>query len=189
MAHLSHPLDSVAARVAGREPDAFAVLYDRVADRLFAFAFRLLRDRGEAEDAVQQAFLELVRADAIPSEGRSLEAWLFASVRFTCHDVFRTRNRRPEVPTHDLPVMALEDDPNLGLDPGLEAALAALTPEQRQVIHLKHVEGFDGEEIAEIVGSNRTAVYTMAARAESRLRKLLEAVESTDVAASSSENE
>ena len=75
------------------------------------------------------------------------------------------------------------------VDPELEHALSALTPEQQEVLHLKHVEGYDGAEIAEIIDSNRTAVYAMAGRAEARLKKLLTPVESGSDAASSHERE
>lgn len=120
------------------------------------------------------AFLELARAKELPSEGRSLQAWLYASVRFTCLDTQRYRRRRPAVPQQQLPEAEGEDEYSLGLDPQMEAALALLTPDQRLVVHLKHVEGLDGNQIAEIIGSNRIAVYAMAARAERRMRRYLE---------------
>ena len=167
---------------------AFTQLYELMAERLFRYAYRMLHDRGAAEDAVQHAFLELVRAQPDLDLERSLEAWLFKSVRFTCLDEIRRRTRRPEVPSDDLPDAGTEDALVM-IDPELEKALAALTPEQREVLHLKHVEGYDGAEIAEILDSSRTAVYAMAARAEARLKKLLDPVESGSDAASSLERE
>ena len=167
---------------------AFTELYELTAERLFRYAYRMLHDRGAAEDAVQHAFLELVRAQPELDLVRSLEAWLFKSVRFTCLDEIRRRSRRPELPTDDLPEAGTEDIVLL-VDAELERALAALTPEQQEVLHLKHVEGYDGAEIAEILDSNRTAVYAMAARAEARLKKLLDPVESGDGAASSIERD
>ena len=167
---------------------AFTQLYELMAERLFRYALRMLHDRGAAEDAVQHAFLELVRAQPDLDLERSLEAWLFKSVRFTCLDEIRRRTRRPEVPSDDLPDAGTEDALVM-IDPELEKALAALTPEQREVLHLKHVEGYDGAEIAEILDSSRTAIYAMAARAEARLKKLLDPVESGSDAASSLERE
>jgi RNA polymerase sigma-70 factor (ECF subfamily) len=164
---------------------AFTELYELMAERLFRFAHRMLRDRGAAEDAVQHSFLELVRAQPRLASDRSLEAWMFKSIRFTCLDEIRRRTRRPEVPSDRLPEHGEEDALMLLIDPDLERALATLTPEQQEVLHLKHVEGYDGEEIAEIVDSNRTAVYAMAARAEARLKKLLDPVESSPGPASS----
>jgi RNA polymerase sigma-70 factor (ECF subfamily) len=156
---------------------AFTELYELMAERLFRFAHRMLHDKGAAEDAVQHAYLELVRARPQLEADRSLEAWLFKSVRFTCLDEIRRRTRRPEIPSDQLPEERT-DDVIVLIDPELEKALATLTVEQREVLHLKHVEGYDGTEIAEIVGSSRAAVYAMAARAEARLKRALDPVES-----------
>lgn len=155
-----------------------------MADRLFRLAYRILRDRGAAEDAVQHAFLEFVRARPQLAALSAVEAWLFKSVRFTCLDEIRRRSRHPESPTDILPEQITHDPVPLS-DPDLEEAMSKLTLDQREVLHLKHVEGYDGSEIAEITDSNRTAVYAMAARAEARLRKLLRPVESSGQAASS----
>lgn len=170
----SHPLDAVVDGLANRSPASYERLYDLMADRLYRLAFRLLSDRQEAEDAVQQAFLELTRTNDPPTRGPSLEAWLYASVRFTCLDTQRTRSRRPAVPHEQVPEIDGEDEYDLGLDPQLESALALLTPDQRLVIHLKHVEGLNGYQIAEIVGSNRIAVYAMAGRAERRMQRWIQ---------------
>ncbi len=168
-----HPLDVVIPGLTNRVPAAYNQLYDLMADRLFAFAYRKLSDRHEAEDAVQQAFLELAQAAAVPVRGRSLEAWLFTSVRFTCIDMTRQRVRRPVIPCHPVPEGDHEDQYDMGLDPVLEGALSSLTDQQRLVLHLKHVEGIDGEQIAEILGVTRMAVYATAARGERRMRQLL----------------
>ncbi len=145
-----------------------------MADALFGFAFRQLRDRGAAEDAVQQAFLELVKASPdLSGDGRALRAWLFSSVRFECLDEHRRRARRPESPTGDLPETAILDDPAEGMDPRVERALDTLTEQQRAIVHLRHVEGLSGEEVAAALGISRAAAYAAGARAESRLRKAL----------------
>ncbi len=175
-----HGVDFLIPGLKAGQPEAYNQLHAMMADRLFRGAFRLLRDRQEAEDAVQEAFLELIKAGCPPNEGRSLEAWLYTSIRFTCADQFRRRERRPASPTAEPPESNSEDEYWLGFDPELEAALAALTPTQRLVIHLKHVEGLDGHRIAEIVGSNRGAVYATAARAERRLGRLMARVAPND---------
>lgn len=178
--------EDIASRLASGDPMAYTELYDLIANRLFAFALRMLRDRHDAEDAVQHAFLEFVRARPQLHEARSVEAWMFKSVRFTCLDEVRRRGRHPAAPTDRLPDVPSFDQVLETMDPELESAIAHLTDEQTQVIHLKHVEGCDGDEIAEIMGSTRPAVYAMASRAETRLKKLLDPVESSAPEASSS---
>jgi RNA polymerase sigma-70 factor (ECF subfamily) len=144
----------------------------------------MLRDRGAAEDAVQQAFLELARAaPTIKGDGRSLRAWLYRSVRFSCLDEVRRRKRRPEQPTLDVPDHGIEDQIVEG-DPRLQEALMKLGERHRAILVLRHVIGCPVDEVAQILGSNRTAVYAASARAERRLRRELTGVESRADAAS-----
>ncbi len=172
----THPLDVLVPGIAAQSTTAYSELYALLADRLFAFAFRMLGDVHDAEDAVQQAFLELARTPSPPPRGRSLEAWLFTSIRFTCTDVRRQRSRRPSVPTEPVPDSGREDLYEIGLDPHVENALKSLTDQQRAVLHLKHFEGLEGDQIADILGLSRMAVYATAARAERRLRSILSEV-------------
>lgn len=180
-------LDTLVPALRRRDPVAFRRLYEELADPLGSFAFGMLRDRGAAEDAVQQAFLEFVKAAPdLRGDGRSVRAWLYRSVRFTCLDEIRRRARRPEDPVDRLPeVGAQSANPiDLMMSAGLEVALSALTPDQRVVILLRHVVGLSGAEIARVVGSNRPAVYAMVARAEASLRRCLQPVESDGPVAS-----
>lgn len=166
--------DALPEGVRRLEPEAFRALYELHADGLNTFAYSMLRDRSAAEDAVQQAFLELVQAaPTIRGDGRSLRAWLFRSVRFRCLDEIRRRRRRPEVLHAEVPddlaaSMTLQGDTE-----DLETALAQLTDQQRSVLFLRHVMGMSGHEVAVVLSINRAAVFATAARAERRLRSLL----------------
>ncbi|MEN8113202.1 MAG: sigma-70 family RNA polymerase sigma factor [Actinomycetota bacterium] len=161
-----------------RNEEAFATAYRHTADPLASFANGMLRGDTEfAEDAVQQAFLELVKAaPTINGDGRTLRAWLFRSVRFTCLDELRRRSRRPEHLAAEVPDVGVEPElpPGFDTDPDLAAAMAELTPDQQTLLVLRHVVGMDGSEAAQVVGRNRPAVYAATRRAEQRLRTLLE---------------
>lgn len=170
-------------RIRERDEEAFASVYQILASDLLSFAAGMLRDRASAEDAVQQAFLELARAaPSIEGDGRSLRSWLYRSVRFTCLDEIRRRGRRPEVPTDQLPAV-VESDPELP-DPILREALMGLSERQRTIILLRHVAGFRPREIASIVGTTVAGVYASSTRAEATLRRLLETVENGSASAS-----
>ena len=169
-------LEIIAFRIQQHDPEAFADLYMLLADQLFRLAHQLVDSRQEAEDAVQTAFLELVRVDSPPASGTELKAWLRSSIRYSCLNAHHTRSHEEDLANEDLPVGDEEDAYDLGFDPHIESALSILTPEQRLVIHLKHVDGLDGHQIAQITGTSRMAVYAMAARAERRLRRHLGAV-------------
>jgi RNA polymerase sigma-70 factor (ECF subfamily) len=150
-------------------------VYEATVDGLASFAFGMLGNRAGAEDAVQQAFLELVTAaSGFRGDGRSLRVWLYRSVRFTCLDELRRRARRPEHLTDRLPEQSEESIPDV--PPELEEALARLTGRQRSLLMLRHVAGLSPEDIARVTKSNRGAVYAALARAEKRLRLSLDPV-------------
>jgi len=173
-------LDEWVDGIRARSEAAFHAVYTSMANDLVSFAIGMLGDRRAAEDAVQQAFLELVKAaPGIRGDGRSLRSWLYRSVRFGCLDELRRRKRRPEIPTDELPEPAHSPPAAEGLDPGLESALSELSDRQRSLVVMRHVVGLSGQEIAKVTRSNRTAVYAALGRAERRLRTLLDADRAT----------
>ncbi|MCH8900271.1 MAG: sigma-70 family RNA polymerase sigma factor [Acidobacteria bacterium] len=177
-------LDEYVDGVRSRSEEAFSAVYALTANSLASYANGMLRDRLAAEDTVQQAFLELARAAPnLRGDGRSLRAWLYRSVRYSCLDEIRRRERRPEIVTDQVPDAGYRDEIDLP-DPALQAALLALSERQRSLLVLRHVVGLSGTQVAKAIGTNRTAVYAATARAERRLRQLLEGVESEHVATS-----
>ncbi|MDJ0923737.1 MAG: sigma-70 family RNA polymerase sigma factor [Acidimicrobiia bacterium] len=179
--------DRLVDGVRARSEKAFAAVYQLLASDLLSFANGMLRDIGAAEDAVQQAFLELARAaPTIKGDARSLRAWLYRSVRFSCLDEIRRRKRRPERPTSELPEVGVDDNAFHG-DPSLQDSLSRLSERHRTILILRHVIGFSVDEIARILDTNRTSVYAASARAERRLRRELANVESRGSAASQPE--
>ena len=178
--------DELVDGIRERSEGAFTTVYRLASSDLLSFASGMLHDRGAAEDAVQQAFMELAHAaPGIKGDGRSLGAWLYRSVRFSCLDELRRRRRHPEDPAARLPDPGMDDDVELP-DPDLRDALMELTERQRAIIVLRYAIGVPVDDIASILHTNRTAVYAASARAERRLRKLLNAVEFAAAAASSS---
>ena len=178
MTRAKDALDEHVDGVRSRSEEAFSAVYTLMANGLASYANGMLRDRLAAEDSVQQAFLELARAaPSLRGDGRSLRAWLYRSVRYSCLDEIRRRERRPEVVTDQVPDAGYRDEIDLP-DPALQAALLALSERQRSLLVLRHVVGLPAAEVAQVMQSNRSAVYAATARAERRLRKLLEGVES-----------
>jgi len=188
---VTEDLDALVAGVVRRDNQAFTQLYDLLADSLGAFAFRLVRDRHAAEDAVQQAFIEL--ANAAPDftgDGRSLQAWLYKSVRFRCLDEFRRRSRRPEVPTETLPEVPYAGSDTEPFSAELAKAIASLPHRQQLLLDLRHVHQLSGQEMAEVLGMTRPAAYAALSRAEKSLRKAFTAaVESMALTASVTEKD
>lgn len=170
-------LDDLVVGLRAGDPDAFRRCYELTADMLASIALGMLRDRHDAEDVVQEAFLALARRAAdLRGEGRSLRAWLVRAVRNASIDRLRARGRRREHPVAELPERHDPDGPSLAvdqLDPELARALARLTDKQRAALLLRHVGGLSGHEIADVLDSDRDAVYALVRRAEQALRRHL----------------
>jgi RNA polymerase sigma-70 factor (ECF subfamily) len=133
----------------------------------------MLHDRSSAEDMVQEAFVQLVKAaDRIEGGGTAVRVWLFKSVRFRCLDELR-RRKRHAVPSHRIPDRGVDDPPVVSPDPRLTDALGELSDRHRALLVMRHVVGLSGEEIAAVTGTTRTAVYGALGRAERKLRSAL----------------
>jgi RNA polymerase sigma-70 factor (ECF subfamily) len=141
-------------------------------------AQRMLGDRSEAEDAVQEAWLRLSRADASAID--NLEAWLTTVTARICLDMLRARGARPEQPMEVvLPNTALDPD---AADPADEALLAervglalyvvldALRPAERLAFVMHDLFGVPLDSIATTLGRTPNATKQLAMRARARVR-------------------
>jgi RNA polymerase sigma factor (sigma-70 family) len=161
------------------EHDWLAERFEANRTHLRAVAYRMLGSLSEADDAVQEAWLRLSRADT--SSVENLGGWLTTLVARVCLDMLRSRKSRREEPlgAHvPEPIVSRED----GIDPEHAALLAdsvglallvvlkTLAPAERVafVLHDMFDLSFDG--IAPIVGRSPTAARQLASRARRRVR-------------------
>jgi RNA polymerase sigma factor (sigma-70 family) len=161
------------------ERDLLAEQFEANRTHLRAVAYRMLGSVSEADDAVQEAWLRLGRADA--GEIQNLRAWLTTVVARVSLDMLRSRKSRreealgPHVPE---PIVSSED----GVDPEHEALLAdsvglallvvleTLGPAERLAFVLHDMFGVPFDEIAPIVGRSPDAARQLASRARRRVR-------------------
>jgi RNA polymerase sigma factor (sigma-70 family) len=155
--------------------------------RLQAVAYRLLGSASEADDAVQEAWLRLSRADT--SEVANLSGWLTTVVARVCLDMLRSRRSRREQPLAlDGEFMPDAADPereallaeSVGL--ALLAVLQRLVPAERVAFVLHDVFGVSFEEIAGIVGRSPVATRQLASRGRRRVQGAAEDGRAADVA-------
>ena len=147
--------------------------------RLRSVAYRMLGSLTEADDAVQDAWIRVTRAEA--SKVDNLGAWLTTIVARVCLNMLRARRTRREasLDTHlPDPVVSPEE----GMDPEQEALLAdsvglamlvvldSLTPAERVAFVLHDVFAVPFDEIAPIVGRSATATCQLASRARRRVQ-------------------
>jgi RNA polymerase sigma-70 factor (ECF subfamily) len=161
-------MDQTGDRLQAGQEAALAALYDRFARPLYRVAWSLLRSRPDAEDAVQEVFLGLVRSRPSLDGVENVRAYLFSALR---HAVARLAARRKTdaLPPEGPPVPSAEGDVDPELFRLLELGLAALPAEQREVLSLKIDGRLTFAEIAEVLGGR---LKTVASRYRYALEKL-----------------
>jgi len=155
------------------EPEWLARQFEDHRAHLRAVAGRMLRSPAEAEDAVQEAWLRLSRADAASIE--NLRAWLTTVVSRVCLDQLRARSAHPEVEIPDLedaPESSPEQQARLADSVGLAltVVLDALSPAERVAFVLHDLFDLSFDEIAPIVDRTPEAARQLASRARRRVR-------------------
>lgn len=163
--------------IADGDERALEELYGLYAGRIYAAACRLLASPGEAEEIVQESFLDVWnRAATFDSRRGDPGAWVMSIGRNRAIDRLRaraTRSRTLEAVRND-PASALQVDPENELAAAqarrrVSAALEVLSPEQRAVVELAYFDGLSQAEIATRTGD---PLGTVKGRARAALEKL-----------------
>jgi RNA polymerase sigma-70 factor (ECF subfamily) len=164
-------------QIAGGDGEAFRRFYDRYASLIFTFAIRLLGSRSDAEDLLQEVFLQVWRqAQSYNPDRGSPEAWLITMTRSRALDKLRSSRRR------DMSPLSLDEplprDGGTQTEPPTQALEAKLTVEgvltklpaaQRTVLELAY---FDGLTQSEIAAQLREPLGTVKTRMRAGLERL-----------------
>jgi RNA polymerase sigma factor (sigma-70 family) len=200
----------LARAAAAGDGEAFATLYERYAQRAYNLALRLCGSDQDAADAVQEAFLNVMRR--LPELGETRElafgSYLFTATRNATYDLMRRQQRsQPSDSIPDSAVPLGAGAGGLGLDPGdpdedpdrkallaaqreeIAAANARLPERQREALALRELEEMSYDEIAAIMEMNRNSVAQLISRARIGLRDELRGSALASVAVSSPECE
>lgn len=174
--------------VSGHRDEArerFATLVDVLHRRALRIAYSYLRDAGETEEAVQDAFLKVFLHMTSYSETRPFEVWFTRILINGCLDRQKARGRRlrwvlplPEDATRLEPVSNSPSPEARVLSKAsasaLSAALSELPPRQRQVFVLRYLSGHSPADVSDALGLTEATVRVHLFRALRRLRGLLE---------------
>ena len=187
--YASDPTDlSLMLRIAARDAAALAELYDRHSRLLFGLILRIVRDRGEAEDILQEAFIRVWRrAEIYDGQVSGPLPWIVRVARNCAIDRLRARRVRAAVdaPAIDLAVIEVVA-PATGIQTPEAAvldaerrqrvtdALAGLPAEQRQLIEAAFFEGYTHSELAQRYGLPLGTVKTRIRAGMLAMRKWLE---------------
>ena len=157
---------------------AFAELYRRYRRALYAFCVRLLADTQAAEDAVHETFLKLSTGSEAIAQPSALKSWLYTVAR---NEALMTIRRRRDGGSSDAGSVWDDETPLSLAEKGdvrsfVQAALACLKLEYREVIFLREFEGLSYGEIASLTGDSASSVKSRLFKARKALAEKLAGV-------------
>ena len=174
--------EELADQLQSGNPDALAVLFRRHSPLLFGIALRILRSDTEAEDAVQQIFLDVFRSiHQFDPEKGTFKTWL---LMFAYHRTFNSR--RSQIANHFFDTDPLEESVSGLRAPESERSTAensilvaqvlrSLQPRQRRTIELVYYEGLTAEEVSSKTGESVRVERHNLYRGLDKLRKAFRA--------------
>ena len=161
------------------EVRALAEIYDRYAEPIYRYLYRIVGDAAQAEDLTSEVFCKLLNVLETPrSPNDKLQGWLYRVAHNLAMDWFREQGKAAILELDEtflsegeLPHQEVE---KREMRQRLREALRKLTPAQQKVILLRYGEGFKVAQVCEVMGKSEGAVKILQHRAVNRLRKLLE---------------
>ena len=156
--------------------DDFKIEVLPMQDKLFGFSCRLMGDTEDARDIVQEIYVKLWRMREKLHTYNNLEAFAMTMTRNLCLDKIRARRTVPYDRPFDGDSSQKPPDEILEVNDAARQAkeiIKHLPEQQRTVIHLRDVEGYEYEEIGEMTGMNVNNVRVVLSRARKRVREEL----------------
>jgi RNA polymerase sigma factor (sigma-70 family) len=171
--------EALLGAVARSDEAALAELYDRFGRMAYGLALRVLRDSTLAEDAVQDAFLNVWRsAESFQADRSKASTWVLTFVHRRAVDLVRREERRRTEPEEAAPVRAGpgadEDVERRSKREVVQDALRQLPVDQRQAIELAYYGGYTQSELAERLGEPLGTIKSRMFTGLQRLRALLD---------------
>lgn len=152
-----------------------------IKDRLYRLAFRLVNDRAEAEDVVQEVMIKVWKQGQDLKLIRNLEAWCLKLTRNQALDKLKGgyRKRKANLEQLQEPRTAANTQPDQQAEwqdayEHIRALMQNLPPDYRSVVQLRDIEGMSYQEIAEALDMSLAQVKTNLFRARKKLREAME---------------
>jgi RNA polymerase sigma-70 factor, ECF subfamily len=165
-------------RVADGDKRAFAALYDLLSGRVFGLVLRVLVDRSQSEEVLQEVFLEIWQSAGkfAPNKGQG-RAWVFTIAHRRAIDRVRAsqastdRDYRIGIRDTEVAFDSVAEEASLRIEAeGIASALSALPEAQREAIQLAYFGGYSQTEIAALTGTPLGTVKTRMRDGLTRLR-------------------
>lgn len=170
--------DALLTRIARRDRAAFATLYDALAPRVFGLVLRIVVDRAQSEEVLQEVFLEVwEKADRFAADRGRARAWVFmiahrrAVDRVKSSQASADRDARTGRRDLDVPFDAVAEDAETRVEgQRARAALDQLPAAQREVLSMAYFDGYSQSEIATSLSTPLGTVKTRMRDGIARLR-------------------
>jgi RNA polymerase sigma-70 factor (ECF subfamily) len=154
---------------------AFARLISEHSSAMMRVAFVIAGDWSTAQDAVQSAWTLAWKKLPSVRDPAKLEAWLVSIAANETRTILRRTRRRMVVETHAGPEPTPGSDPDAAIDlVDLRNALRRLSPDDRALVAMRYLSGFDATQIGAAMGISSSGVRSRLGRILERLRKDLE---------------
>jgi len=176
----SEDISKLLARVALRDRQAFDALYEHTSAKLFGVALRLLKNRSEAEDALQEIYLKIwQRSDSYALSQASAMSWMIAIARNHAIDKLRGRKISTEIDDNALTIADDAPTPEARAISGSERArvegcLERLENEKASAVRGAYLEGYSYQELADHFKIPLNTMRTWLRRSLMKLRECLE---------------
>ena len=142
-------------------------LYEEYSQTLYRIAFTYMKNRYDAEDALQETFMRLLRAGVSFADKRHELGWLVLTVSNVCRDMLKSKARTHEdIAEHpELPAPERDD--------ALLSAILALPEKYKAAVYLHYYEGYSVQEIASMLRVPPNTIKTRLSRARKALKNEL----------------
>ncbi|MBP6786225.1 MAG: sigma-70 family RNA polymerase sigma factor [Candidatus Promineofilum sp.] len=169
-----------------RDTAAFEHLYDRYAPVILGTVVKIVQNRAEGEEILQEAFWRVWnQAEAFDAEKGAFRGWVFSIARRLALDLLRRRTVRPQAARNESEERRFDQEPapDVSVPDAAEQAIAAaqlrgalthLSAEQYQVLELAYFKGLTRQEIARTTGLPLGTVHTRARLGLQNLRSILD---------------
>lgn len=151
--------------------EEFETAYKKHADVLYRLALSYLKNKEDAEDAVQDAFVKYFCGFHLPVSEDQTRAWLIRVTINHCHDLLRKRSYRMHDSLEDVVELVAAEEPETK---DLLELIRNLPDKYKDVIILHYLEGYSVEEAAGILGVSPSAIKMRLKRGRESLREELE---------------